>query len=171
MNPLERLAEKLSLTRAEILTISVLLAFLLLGGILRQIQSSELEAAAMHRAEAAIFSDAETDSLIQLAMRDQARIEEIIKESLEEKKSGNSAAKSRLARKPSNKPFTGTVVFSRAKSEELQQIKGIGPVIAERLIAFRTENGGRVATLQELLKVKGVGLKKLEILKQHLLLE
>jgi len=102
MNPLERLAEKLSLTRAEILTISVLLAFLLLGGILRQIQSSELEAAAMHRAEAAIFSDAETDSLIQLAMRDQARIEEIIKESLEEKKSGNSAAKSRLARKPSN---------------------------------------------------------------------
>jgi len=85
MNPLERLAEKLSLTRAEILTISVLLAFLLLGGILRQIQSSELEAAAMHRAEAAIFSDAETDSLIQLAMRDQARIEEIIKESLEKK--------------------------------------------------------------------------------------
>jgi len=171
MNPLERLAEKLSLTRAEILTISALLAFLLLGSILRTIQSSELEAAALQRAEAAMFSDAETDSLIQLAVRDQARVAEIVKESLEETASRRNRNEDKMARKAPKKPFTGTVVFNRAGSEELQQIKGIGPVMAERLIAFRTENGGRITTFKELLKVKGVGLKKLEILKKHLSLE
>jgi len=171
MNPLERLSEKLSLTRAEILTISTLLAFLVLGVVLRTFQSSELEATALQRAEAAIFSDAETDSLIQLAVRDQARVAQIVTESLEKTPSRLNGNEEKLARKATKKPFTGTVVFNRAGSEELQQIKGIGPVMAERLIAFRTENGGRITTFNELLKVKGVGLKKLEILKRHLSLE
>jgi DNA uptake protein ComE-like DNA-binding protein len=53
----------------------------------------------------------------------------------------------------------------------LQKIPGVGPVMAERLITFRTAKGGKVHAFQEFLEVKGVGEKKLEFLKKYFTLE
>jgi len=38
---------------------------------------------------------------------------------------------------------------------------GVGPAIAERIVAYRTENGP-FSTIEELLNVKGFGVKKME---------
>lgn len=54
-----------------------------------------------------------------------------------------------------------------ASKEELDRIPGIGPVIAERIILYRTVNGPFKA-VEDLTKVSGIGDKKLQDLKPHL---
>lgn len=48
------------------------------------------------------------------------------------------------------------VDLNRATAEELQALPGIGPVMAERIVALRNERG-RFRKLEELMEVKGVG--------------
>ncbi|GMT47546.1 MAG: hypothetical protein IEMM0007_1112 [bacterium] len=56
----------------------------------------------------------------------------------------------------------GLVDLNTATEEELQSIKGIGPVFAARIIAGRPYK-----TIDELLKVKGIGHKKLEKIRAY----
>lgn len=65
-------------------------------------------------------------------------------------------------------PKSGTVLLdlNRATAKELKKIKGIGDVLASRIIAER-ERVGSFATLSELLKVKGIGKKKLAMIKKQ----
>ncbi len=64
-------------------------------------------------------------------------------------------------------PVTPKVNINTATSEELQKVKGIGPVLAKRIIAYR-EKVGRFLSLDELREVKGIGAKTLEKLKPYL---
>lgn len=49
---------------------------------------------------------------------------------------------------------------------ELDRVPGIGPVLAERIVQFRQNNGGHMS-LQELLLVEGVGEKKFAALRKY----
>lgn len=51
--------------------------------------------------------------------------------------------------------------LNEATAEQLQTLPGIGPVIAERIVAYREENGDFVS-VGELMNVSGIGEKKLE---------
>lgn len=55
-------------------------------------------------------------------------------------------------------PVSGarTIDLNRATALELQALPGIGPVTAERIVAFRNENG-RFVNVEELVEVPGVG--------------
>jgi competence ComEA-like helix-hairpin-helix protein len=55
------------------------------------------------------------------------------------------------------KSLQGSLDLNTATERELQSIKGIGPVLAERIIAGRPYR-----TVDDLLKVKGIGPKRLE---------
>ena len=55
--------------------------------------------------------------------------------------------------------------LNNATSEQLQQIKGVGPVIASRIIEQREKLKG-FKEWQDVLEVKGIGQKRLELLKQ-----
>jgi len=50
--------------------------------------------------------------------------------------------------------------------EELAELPGIGPALAERIAAYRTEHGP-FRTVEELLEVSGIGEKKLEDLRDR----
>ena len=50
------------------------------------------------------------------------------------------------------------VDLNRATAEELRALPGIGPVMAERIVALRKERGG-FRKLDELMEVKGVGAR------------
>ncbi len=52
------------------------------------------------------------------------------------------------------------VDVNRASQEELQVISGIGPVLAKRIVDYRAKNG-YFRTVQDLMKVKGIGPKLL----------
>src|ERR671915_465508 len=54
-----------------------------------------------------------------------------------------------------------------ATVEQLDEIDGIGPTLAERIVEYRTENGG-FRSLDELQDVDGIGEKRLETLREAL---
>jgi len=58
------------------------------------------------------------------------------------------------------------VDLNRANPKELEQITGIGPALARRIVA-RRERVGRFAKLEELLEVPGIGPKTLEIVREQ----
>ncbi len=59
-----------------------------------------------------------------------------------------------------------TVNLNTADANALQQIRGIGPKMAERIIAYRTENG-KFQTADELVNVRGIGPVKYEKMKSQ----
>ena len=63
------------------------------------------------------------------------------------------------------KSLQGLVDINTASEKELQSIKGIGPVLAERIIAGRPYR-----TVDDLLKVKGIGPKILETIRPYFLI-
>jgi competence protein ComEA len=73
------------------------------------------------------------------------------------------------------KPPKAKVAFplhlNTASAETLEALPGVGPVLAHRIVAYRTQHGGRFTTLDELDEVKGIGSKKLARFKPLLVLE
>ncbi|MDY0212748.1 MAG: helix-hairpin-helix domain-containing protein [Desulfuromonadaceae bacterium] len=57
-----------------------------------------------------------------------------------------------------------------ATATQLQQVKGIGPKTAEKIVAYRQENG-EFTSLDELKNIKGIGDKSLNVMTGSLSLE
>ena len=54
-----------------------------------------------------------------------------------------------------------------ATVEDLKKIPGIGSVLAQRIVDYRKKHGP-FHSLEELLNIKGIGIKKFQILKKYL---
>ena len=171
MKLFEKLAVKLSLTKAEITLVSALLGFLVLGGVLKNIRSVEKAETLVKKVETSRYREEEVDSLLALASVAQATVREDVMQGTETGKESTSSEKRGAHRSSEKKLFNGTLSFNKASKGQLQKIPGVGPVMAERLITFRTAKGGKVHDFQEFLEVKGVGEKKLEFLKKYFTLE
>lgn len=61
----------------------------------------------------------------------------------------------------------GPISLGSATAEELETIEGIGPVTAQSIIDFRTENGG-VSSVDDLDQVSGIGPATMEALRGRL---
>ena len=62
------------------------------------------------------------------------------------------------------------VDINRAASAELQAVKGIGPVLAKKIIDYRSKNG-YFQTIQELAKIDGIGAKMISRWEKQLIVE
>jgi comEA protein len=67
-------------------------------------------------------------------------------------------------------PAKGVVNINTATSDQLQLLPRIGPALAQRIINFREVNGA-FATVDELVAVKGIGDRSLELLRPYLATE
>ncbi|MEN3044321.1 MAG: helix-hairpin-helix domain-containing protein [Candidatus Hydrothermales bacterium] len=56
--------------------------------------------------------------------------------------------------------------FNLADFEDLVNVPSIGPRLAARIIEFRSQKG-EIKTPEELLEIKGIGEKKLDIIKKY----
>ena len=63
---------------------------------------------------------------------------------------------------------TAPVNLNQASLEELESIKGVGPALAERIIAYRSENG-KFKTAEDLMNVKGIGQAKFGRIKEQVM--
>ncbi len=61
-------------------------------------------------------------------------------------------------------PAEAPIDLNTATQEQLQELPGVGPVLAERIIAFRTQNGG-FTSVEQLQGVSGIGEKRYAELK------
>jgi competence protein ComEA len=171
MNFLKNLAVKLGITRAEMTAVTLLILFLILGGVIRYSGTVQEADKLIRKAESTRYSEAEVDSLLRLAPGvDYASGDQTGQSSGEDSDDGQGKTAAHTAR-AQKKTFNGTLAFNTASASQLQQISGVGPVMAKKLIAFRTEKGGKVKQFDDFLEVKGIGKKKLELLKKHLTLE
>jgi competence protein ComEA len=57
--------------------------------------------------------------------------------------------------------------LSTATADQLDEVDGIGPTLAERIIEYRDKQGG-LRSLEELAEVDGIGEKRLETLREAL---
>jgi len=57
--------------------------------------------------------------------------------------------------------------LNTASASELDLLPGIGPALAQRIIEYRTKQGG-FRTVDELLKVSGIGPKKFEAIRERI---
>jgi competence protein ComEA len=78
---------------------------------------------------------------------------EKVKEKAEDKAEDKAAGNRRYSEAP--------IDINRATAEELILLKGIGPVLAKNIVEYRRKNGP-FGSVEELVRVKGIGVKKLE---------
>jgi len=84
---------------------------------------------------------------------------------LEESRAGSPS--SVLAANSSGNAQSKRININTADSQTLQQLKGVGPSTAEKIINYRTENG-KFKTIEDLKNVSGIGEKTFEKLKDKI---
>lgn len=62
------------------------------------------------------------------------------------------------------------VNLNSAGLEDLEKLTGIGPTIAQRILEHRKDSGG-FKTIEDIKKVKGIGSRKYEIIKDDIAIE
>jgi competence protein ComEA len=163
MNIRDTIAVMLSMTRTEVTVVSFLLLSFVLGVIVDGSRSFQEAALFEAKEKAGYFTDADVDSLLREAM--------LLEKSLSEK--GKLADHIGLSQKLTVADTAGSrkIVFSDATADELSSIPGISGVLANRLITFRKSKQERVERFHDFLEVKGIGKRRMETLKQHLILD
>lgn len=62
---------------------------------------------------------------------------------------------------------SGKIDINTAGVEQLTNIAGIGPALAQRIVDYREKNGG-FSTVEEIINVRGIGEKTFEKIKKDI---
>ena len=166
-NLLNNISQKFGLTKIEINTIIFVLVIFVFG---LGINLSEIELREVNQQK---FDYSFHDSLFK-ALENEKRNELIALEKKEKKVDSElellDFSNSELDSKKESGIFPSAINLNDADLETLIKLPGIGPKTAEKIIVLRTQKGG-FSNVDELTEVKGIGLKKLNKIKNFLFIE
>ena len=166
-NLLNNISQKFGLTKIEINTIIFVLVIFVFG---LGINLSEIELREVNQQK---FDYSFHDSLFK-ALENEKRNELIALEKKEKKVDSElellDFSNSKLDSKKESVIFPSAINLNDADLETLIKLPGIGPKTAEKIIVLRTQKGG-FSNVDELTEVKGIGLKKLNKIKNFLFIE
>lgn len=113
--------------------------------------------------------DADTDSLnLAKLLTDQEKVVVYTKkEVMEMAESGGIAPITQISGTGSNSGAAEKININTATAEQLQNLKGVGPSTAEKIISYRNSNGS-FRKIEDLMNVKGIGNKTFEKFKDQL---
>jgi comEA protein len=148
MRPFTVLREKFGFTRNEILALLILSATLLAGISIRWYTSSRAHETGSH------FNYAVSDSIFS------QRSESIASRRSAAVDSGSQKTKQKTLKHSS-------ININTAGKEQLMKLPGIGEVYAERIIRYR-EDHGPFTSVEELIKIKGIGVKTMERIRPYI---
>mgnify|MGYP006370312001 CR=1 FL=1 len=111
------------------------------------------------------FDYSESDLVKKLSKEQEQRIDELkqFADSIRE-------LKEKSTQTPVNLRPDKKININSAYSSDLQLLPGIGEVMAERIIEYREKTGG-FKDIRDIKKVKGIGEKKFESIKQYITAE
>ena len=75
-----------------------------------------------------------------------------------------SISSKKVERRFNNEPSIHAIDVNLSTAQELEALPGIGPILAQRIVEYRSQIGG-FQSIQELDHVKGIGPKKLQALR------
>lgn len=64
----------------------------------------------------------------------------------------------------------GKLLINQAPYEALLELPGVGPVLAERIVGYRSKYGG-FSQIEDLRKIRGISQKKIEILRNKVVVK
>jgi comEA protein len=82
----------------------------------------------------------------------------------------NHASETKSVKTPTSAAKLATVNLNTASAAELEQLPGVGPVLAERIVNFRSENGV-FRRAEHLMMVRGISDKKFRELRSLIRVE
>lgn len=153
---LYRLQQRLAITESELRAMIALLAFLLIGTLVKSYQERHPPF------DEAIYAEADSLFLAAVETLQHAASQQPSTAAVQEE-SDTTALQLLIS-------SAGKVNLNTSTQQELEQLPRIGPAMARRIIAYRTAYGP-FRTKDDLLNVKGIGEKTLERLKDRITLD
>jgi competence protein ComEA len=147
---LYRVQQRLAITRSEAAALVTLAALLLAGMVIERVNEGAPQAVPGSERAA-------TDHRFQQAAD---RLRAAQEEEAETRESGNADASNKEERPPLTASSGAAVNLNAASEAQLERLPGVGPVIAERIAAYRREHGP-FAQAEHLERVSGIGPKTL----------
>lgn len=109
-----------------------------------------------------------TDDADTTAINQAEQVSDGLKIMIPDRKSGADATnQDQAANESSASQGTGKININTADLDTLQQIPGVGPVTAEKIISYREENG-LFKSIEEITNVSGIGEKTYEKLRDQI---
>lgn len=152
------ISTKLSITRAEVIIIACLFGFALGGFFFKTSLPFQDAKELIKQKEKAYFTGSQADSIIEAEEKAYQKIVDLQFNLINSKDSNKNPVKHSSEK----------LNLNLATYQDLLEIPGIGPVMADRLIRFRTYKGGRLKSFNQLLEVKGINQSRLTTLKEYL---
>lgn len=161
----DRLSKKLNLTTTELKISGFLILTLLVGVLLKFIFGIN------EKTELTFYNYAQSDSIFFNSDENEGTNSEIINKNVDYKQEVfdfNERSFNKILTKQF--PAEKSINLNKASKQELMALPGIGSSTAENIIALREKLGG-FRKPEDLLKVKGIGSKKLDKIKKYIFID